>query len=79
MSLLYEEGDNMPIALAEIGQPFVISHIGGNDSVRHHLTELGFVPGTTVMVVSNNGENLIVKVKNARVAIDRGLAMKVFS
>ncbi|MGI5989137.1 MAG: FeoA family protein [Lachnospiraceae bacterium] len=69
----------MPIALAEIGLPFVISRISGAESVRHHLTELGFIPGSTVTVVANNGGNLIVKVKDARVAIDRGLAMKVFS
>lgn len=69
----------MPIAFVEAGQPFVISRIAGSDSVRHHLTELGFVPGTTVTVVQNNGGNLIVNVKDSRVAIDRGLAMKVFS
>lgn len=69
----------MPIAFAEIGQPFVISRIAGSDAARHHLTELGFVPGTTVTVVSGVGGNLIVRVKDARFAIDRGLAMKVFS
>ena len=68
----------MPLALAVIGEEIIIKRIGGNAEVRAHLQNLGFVSGTAVTVVSSMGGNLIVKVKNARIAISKEMAQKIF-
>lgn len=68
----------MPLTLAVIGEEIIIKRIGGNAEVRAHLQNLGFVSGTAVTVVSSMGGNLIVKVKNARIAISREMAQKIF-
>ena len=56
----------------------LIKRIGGNSEVRAHLQNLGFVPGTAVTVVSSMSGNLIVNVKNARIAVSREMAQKIF-
>ena len=68
----------MPLTLAVIGEEIIIKRRGGNAEVRAHLQNLGFVSGTAVTVVSSMGGNLIVKVKNARIAISREMAQKIF-
>ena len=68
----------MPLVYAEIGKEQVIKKIGGNSEVRKHLTDLGFNVGGTVSVVSSVGKNLIVKVKESRVAVSEELAGKSF-
>nr|WP_316623475.1 FeoA family protein [uncultured Ruminococcus sp.] len=68
----------MPLTLAVIGEEIIIKRIGGNAEVRAHLQNLGFVSGTAVTVVSSMGGNLIVKVKNARIAISKEMAQKIF-
>ncbi len=67
----------MPLHLAPPGEPVEIRNITGKDEVRRHLAELGFVVGATVSVVSEMGGNLIVQVRESRVALDRALAMRV--
>ena len=67
----------MPLHLAPPGGPVEIRNITGKDEVRRHLAELGFVVGATVSVVSEMGGNLIVQVRESRVALDRALAMRV--
>lgn len=67
----------MPLHLAPPGKPVEIRNITGKDEVRRHLAELGFVVGATVSVVSEIGGNLIVQVRESRVALDRALAMRV--
>ena len=67
----------MPLNLAVLGEEVMIKRIGGSSEVRAHLQNLGFVPGAVVMVVSSMGGNLIVNVKNARVAISKELAQKI--
>ena len=67
----------MPLHLAPPGEPVEIRSITGKDEVRRHLAELGFVVGATVSVVSEIGGNLIVQVRESRVALDRALAMRV--
>jgi ferrous iron transport protein A len=69
----------MPIAFAEIGQTVVIERIAGSEQIRHHLTELGFTVGSPVTIVTKAGSNMIVKVRETRVALDRRLSMKMFS
>ena len=67
----------MPLMYAEMGKPQIIKKIGGNPEVKKHLTELGFNVGGEVSVVSSVGRNLIVKVKESRVAVSEELAKKI--
>ncbi len=67
----------MPLTLAVIGEENIIKRIGGNADVRAHLQNLGFVAGGSVTVVSSMGGNLIVNVKNARIAISKEMAAKI--
>ena len=68
----------MPLTLAVIGEENIIKRIGGNAEVRAHLQNLGFVSGTVVTVVSSMAGNLIVNVKNARIAISKEMAQKIY-
>ena len=67
----------MPLTLAVIGEENIIKRIGGNTEVRAHLQNLGFVSGAVVTVVSSMAGNLIVKVKDARVAVSKEMAGKI--
>ena len=67
----------MPLTLAVTGEENIIKRIGGNSDVRAHLQNLGFVPGTVVTVVSSMGGNLIVNIKNTRIAISKEMAGKI--
>ena len=68
----------MPLTLAELGEENIIQRIGGRPETRKHLENLGFVAGSAVSVLSAMGGDLIVKVKEARVAISREMAQKIF-
>ena len=67
----------MPLTLARLGTLNAIKKIGGRDDVRAHLHNLGFVEGGTVNVVSSMNGNLIVNVKDSRVALSREMACKI--
>lgn len=67
----------MPLALAKPGETVVIRRITGKDDMRRHLAELGFVPEGTVTVISEMGGNLILQVKESRVALDRSMASRI--
>ena len=67
----------MPLGMANVGDVNVIEKITGRDEVRVHLAELGFVVGAQVKVVSELGGNLILSVKDSRIALDRGMAMRI--
>ena len=54
-----------------------IRKITGKDEIRQHLAELGFVMDAAVTVVSEMGGNLIVQVKNSRIALDRSMAGRI--
>ena len=60
-----------------MGEENLIHHVGGSPEVKKHLEDLGFVPGSSVTVVSVMGGNLIVKVKESRVAISQEMARKI--
>ena len=64
----------MPLLLAGVGEDNIIRKVGGNQETKKHLEDLGFVVGGTVTVVSEINGNLIVKVKDSRVAISREMA-----
>ena len=67
----------MPLTLAQQGEPVTIRKITGKDEIRQHLAELGFVMDATVTVVSEMGGNLIVQVKDSRIALDRSMAGRI--
>ena len=67
----------MPLALADIGTENLIRKVGGSPEVRRHLEELGFVAGGTATVVAAMSGNIIVKVKEARVAISEEMARRI--
>ena len=67
----------MPLTLANIGEESMIQRVSGSQEVKKHLEVLGFVPGGSVTVVSALGGNIIVKVKEARVAISEEMARKI--
>ena len=67
----------MPLIFANDGEINVIRKIGGTDEIRRHLNNLGFVVGGTVQIVSRMGGNVIMNVKEARIAIDEKMARKI--
>ena len=67
----------MPLSLAEPEKELTIRKLGGNPEIRQHLENLGFTVGETVTLVSALGGNVIVKVKESRVAIGQDLARKI--
>ena len=67
----------MPLSLAYVGENNIIKKIGGNPEVKKHLENLGFVVGGNVQIVSALGGNVIVNVKEARVAISEEMARKI--
>ena len=67
----------MPLTLANVGEEQIIHHVGGNDEVRRNLENLGFVAGGEVTLISSLGGNVIVKVKESRVAISEEMARKI--
>ena len=67
----------MPLNLADRNVEHIILRVGGSPEVRQHLENLGFVPGHAVMVISELNGNVIVKVKESRIAIDQVMARKI--
>lgn len=67
----------MPLSMARTGESNVIKRINGRDETRKFLENLGFVVGSVVTVVTEIGGNLIVNVKESRVAIGRDMANKI--
>ena len=67
----------MPLALADPGEENMIRRIGGSPEVIKHLEDLGFIVGDTVTVITALNGNIIVKVKEARIAISEEMARKI--
>ena len=67
----------MPLALANVGEENLILRVGGSPELRKHLEDLGFTPGGAVTLISAMGGNVIVKVKESRVAISEEMARKI--
>ncbi len=67
----------MPLTYANAGEENIIKRVGGSPAVKQHLADMGFAPGATVIVISSNGGNVIVNVKDTRVAISREMAQKI--
>lgn len=67
----------MPLTLADIGEENIIKRIGGKPDIKKHLEDLGFVAGSNVTVVSAIGGNVIVNIKDSRVAVSKEMAQKI--
>ena len=67
----------MPLMLADVSEENIIKRVGGSQEMKKHLEDMGFVAGGTVSIVSEIGGNLIVNVKDTRVAISREMAGKI--
>ena len=67
----------MPLTFAELGERNIVKKVGGSDEVRQHLADLGFVVGSEVSVVSTMGGNIIVNVKESRIAISEEMAKRI--
>ena len=67
----------MPLSMVKEGEPNIIKKVGGKEETRKFLENLGFVTGGTVTVISQTGGNIIVNVKDSRVAIGKDMANKI--
>lgn len=68
----------MPLTMANRGEPILVNQVNGKDETKRFLESLGFVAGATVTIVNEMCGNLIVNVKDSRVAISKSLANKIF-
>ncbi len=67
----------LPLSMAGEGEGMIIDRITGKDEVRRHLAELGLVEGQQVKIVNSLAGNLIIQVKDSRIALDRGLCSRI--
>ncbi len=67
----------MPLTLAKTGEEISVKKIGGNPEIRQFLENLGFVPGSRITVITETSGNVIVNIKQSRIAISREMASKI--
>ena len=67
----------MPLILADTGEENIIVRVSGSPEMKKHLEDMGFVVGSNVTVMNTIGGNLIVKIKESRVAISKEMAAKI--
>ena len=67
----------MPLILADPGEEAIIKRVGGSPEMKKHLEDMGFTAGGAVTVMNTIGGNLIVKIKESRVAVSREMASKI--
>lgn len=67
----------MPLIMADTGKPLLIKKIGGNEDCRKFLESLGLVPGATISIISKISGNIIIQVKESRIAVNKELASKI--
>ena len=67
----------MPLTLADAGEENIIKRVGGKPEIKKHLENLGFVVGGSVRIINRLGGNVIVNVKETRVAISSEMAQKI--
>ena len=69
----------MPLSLVHSGDTVTVARVRGNENIKHHLENLGFVEGSEVHVVSSSGSNIIVTIKGARFGLDAKVAAHVMT
>lgn len=67
----------MPLTMLRLGEAAAIRRVGGRDESRRFLENLGFTVGEKVKIISSNNGNIIVQVKDSRVAVSKGIANKI--
>ena len=67
----------MPLVMADPGEESIIIRVGGSPEMKKHLEDMGFVAGSAVTVMNTIGGNLIVKIKESRVAISKEMASRI--
>lgn len=67
----------MELAMANVGESIVIEDFRGEEDIKRHLYDLGFVKGETVKVVGENASGMILMIKGVKLALNRGLASKI--
>ncbi|NLC72897.1 MAG: ferrous iron transport protein A [Ruminococcaceae bacterium] len=67
----------MPLSLAEVGECNLIRRVGGKSEIKKHLEDLGFVVGAQVTIITEICGNVIVNIKDSRVAISKEMANKI--
>lgn len=67
----------MPLTLAAVGEVNIIKRVGGAPGVKKHLEDMGFIAGGAVTLITTIGGNVIVNIKETRVAISREMAQKI--
>lgn len=67
----------MPLTLANVGEENMIKKVGGNPETRKFLENLGFVAGSAVTIINEIGGNVIVNIKESRVAVSKEMANKI--
>ena len=67
----------MPLTMANEGEKNIIKKVGGKEKTRRFLENLGFVEGSTVTVISAAGGNMIVNIRDSRIAIGKDMANKI--
>lgn len=67
----------MPLTFADLNKENIIIKVGGGNETKRHLENLGFVPGSCISVITKNKGNIIVNIKDSRVAISEELAKKI--
>ena len=67
----------MPLILADTGEEAIIKRVGGSPEMKKHLEDMGFTVGSPVTVMNTIGGNLIVKIRESRVAISKEMASKI--
>ena len=67
----------MPLVMADPGEENIIKRVDGNPEMKKHLEDMGFVAGSAVTVMNSIGGNLIIRIKESRVAISKEMAGKI--
>ena len=67
----------MPLIMAQPGEEMIIRKVGGSPEIKKHLEDMGFTAGSAVTVMNTIGGNLIVKVKESRVAVSKEMAARI--
>ncbi len=76
--IIEREMDRMPLTMAKVGEAVTVQKITGNEETRRYLENLGFVSGTQIEVVSSIGGNVIVNVKDSRIAVNEDMARHIY-
>lgn len=76
---MHKMGQTLPLSLVRAGETVTVCRVRGNEDMKRHLQEIGFVDGAEVHVVSSSGSNIIVLVKGARFGIDVKVAQHIMA